>query len=113
MRRVAASLLALSVLLSSLPWEVSVLSAGEVGAEASLFAGGPSSANGELPARGPLEDDCACLCPLCPVAATQAHERATVLRCAQAAPRSVPRAFAETPHSNDELSRLFRPPREG
>ena len=109
LRRVAAALLTLAVLASSLPWEASLLSAADTDVSVSVDL--PVEGGGDPAPEVPPQDECACLCPLCPVAATRTARPA-------GAPGSTPppavamlNAASDVPHSNDDLSRLFRPPR--
>ena len=109
MRRVAAALLALAVLASSLPWEASLLAAADTDVSVSVDL--PVEGGGDPGPEVPLQDECACLCPLCPVAATQTVRPAGVPESTPPPALAMLHAASDVPHSNDDLSRLFRPPR--
>ena len=105
-------MMALAVVASSLPWEVSASLIGDIGTNPAWTTTENSApTDDDTPAGTPSEADCACLCPMGAGAATQAD----VL------PPSGPGATPPTDldlgvppstlHSTDHSFRLFHPPR--
>lgn len=112
MKRLTSALLLLAILFSSLPWEVSAVVAPDSGGDAaSTVLQLPGRAGSEGPLDIPAADDGACLCPICPGAATDGDASAHPDRVSMPLIGAALTAPIDALRSTDELSRFFRPPR--